>query len=568
MNSDQMEIRALLVDDDPLVCRVLKFALQQEGFKCDVAADGDIAIERLQSETYELLVTDLKMPNKNGHSLVMEVIDKGMHPIIVVHTSVDEPKLTKDLIIRGVDDVIYKPTNYASFAAKARGMVIRRHLQEQSNSRIPVQREQASAKGTTGNNGTKAQAIFQKVSLDEMGARLQDISKVKSISQVAVDVLSMVQSSKFDSQQVASMVHQNRDLTRFVLEIATSPFYNPAGTPINSIEDAVTRIGQKRVGEFLLATSAFATIAPESLPWFDLELMWKQSLASCLAVELLISQGKHFALSDGLVFSTLMHNAGRIILGKYYPEYYDKFIHCSKENNEALRNYEGQVFSKPHPQVLCDLLANWEIPNHLVEPLKHISLDYQTIASLPEAARTKAELAKLAILIGHITVGKWEPWEWIDLPSSEVLAHVRISSFQSIVEQIRTQLHGVECIKFDTKRKLNASNRSESLVPMRLFYCSVQPRHNDILAALLPTLGFALRIVAAPFEQMQSKAAVNHLGKITPEIATETFRRYESVCFVTGPSPSCNEDYNGKQVEIPCSVAALKNACLKVAIED
>lgn len=85
-------------------------------------------LDRIEETKYNLIVTDLCMPNKHGHALSVELLarERVSAPVIVVHTSVDDPRMTKDLLMRGVDDVVYKPTNYAAFAAKMRALVSRR----------------------------------------------------------------------------------------------------------------------------------------------------------------------------------------------------------------------------------------------------------------------------------------------------------------------------------------------------------------------------------------------------------------------------------------------------------
>ena len=120
------EFKALVVDDDPIARRLVGVALGDEGFECAYAADGDDALDQIAAKQFDLVVTDLCMPHKHGHALAVELLARGNGPVIVVYTAVDDPRMTKDLITRGVDDIIYKPTNYPAFAAKTRALVQRR----------------------------------------------------------------------------------------------------------------------------------------------------------------------------------------------------------------------------------------------------------------------------------------------------------------------------------------------------------------------------------------------------------------------------------------------------------
>ncbi|MDA1053373.1 MAG: response regulator [Planctomycetota bacterium] len=73
-------LRALVVDDDPIASKTVMFALEQEGFRCDLAVDGEDALRQLDDDTYDLVVTDLRMPNKHGHALSLELLEKQPRP--------------------------------------------------------------------------------------------------------------------------------------------------------------------------------------------------------------------------------------------------------------------------------------------------------------------------------------------------------------------------------------------------------------------------------------------------------------------------------------------------------
>ena len=97
------QFKALVVDDDPIARRTVGYALGQENFSCAYAANGTDAMARLSGECFDLVVTDLRMPHKHGHQLATELLAGQQVPVIVVHSSIDDPRLTKDLMQRGVD---------------------------------------------------------------------------------------------------------------------------------------------------------------------------------------------------------------------------------------------------------------------------------------------------------------------------------------------------------------------------------------------------------------------------------------------------------------------------------
>ena len=66
------------------------------------------------------------MPNIHGHTLVVELLAGDPRPTIMVHSSIDDPRLKNALLARGVDDIVYKPADYASVAARAKALVQKR----------------------------------------------------------------------------------------------------------------------------------------------------------------------------------------------------------------------------------------------------------------------------------------------------------------------------------------------------------------------------------------------------------------------------------------------------------
>ncbi|XZE54345.1 response regulator [Planctomycetaceae bacterium SH139] len=129
MSVEQFSV--LIVDDDDVVRKMISFAMEKEGFRSDRAVDGEEALALMKQREFDLVITDLMMPNTHGHTLATELLARPDRPLVVIHTSVVEPALAKDLMLRGVDDIVFKPTDYGAFAAKMRSWVLRRRRVKQ-----------------------------------------------------------------------------------------------------------------------------------------------------------------------------------------------------------------------------------------------------------------------------------------------------------------------------------------------------------------------------------------------------------------------------------------------------
>jgi DNA-binding response OmpR family regulator len=117
---------ALVVDDDPAIRDQLVAALERESFATKFASNGTMAENLCQIYRPDVVITDLKMPRMHGHELISKLLATPAPPIIVAMTGVQEPKLVRDLYLRGVDDVIFKPFMPELIAAKLYALVLRR----------------------------------------------------------------------------------------------------------------------------------------------------------------------------------------------------------------------------------------------------------------------------------------------------------------------------------------------------------------------------------------------------------------------------------------------------------
>jgi len=144
--SETSPLRALVVDDDVLVRQATARALTQEGFVCDVAADGKQAMEKLRERTFDVAISDLRMPEMNGHRLVVEMLAMESRPAIMVLTGVAEPKLVRDLLARGVEDVVAKPANYQVLVLKAKALAERRRLPKSEGARETLSQTHGSSR--------------------------------------------------------------------------------------------------------------------------------------------------------------------------------------------------------------------------------------------------------------------------------------------------------------------------------------------------------------------------------------------------------------------------------------
>ena len=112
LDSDIKDIKVLVVEDIALNQLLMRTLLDEFGFHCEVAANGKIAVEKLQYNTYDVILMDLQMPEMNGFEATDYIRNemKSTIPIIALTADVTTVDLTKCKEV-GMNDYIAKPVD-------------------------------------------------------------------------------------------------------------------------------------------------------------------------------------------------------------------------------------------------------------------------------------------------------------------------------------------------------------------------------------------------------------------------------------------------------------------------
>jgi len=117
-------MRILVVDDEKLLVKGIKFNLENEGYQVDVGSDGVEAVEKAKSEAYDLIILDLMMPRLDGLSACMQIREFSMVPIVMLTAKSEDT----DKILGfeyGADDYLTKPFNILELKARIRALLRR-----------------------------------------------------------------------------------------------------------------------------------------------------------------------------------------------------------------------------------------------------------------------------------------------------------------------------------------------------------------------------------------------------------------------------------------------------------
>ena len=117
-------MKILVVDDEELLVKGIRFNLENEGFQVDVAYDGATAVEKARTGQFDLIILDLMMPVLSGTEACMKIREFSDVPVIMLTArSEDEDKLMG--FACGADDYVTKPFNIREVIARVRALLRR-----------------------------------------------------------------------------------------------------------------------------------------------------------------------------------------------------------------------------------------------------------------------------------------------------------------------------------------------------------------------------------------------------------------------------------------------------------
>lgn len=122
-------MKILVVDDEALLVKGMKYNLENEGYQVDVGYDGEQAVELARGGNYDLIVLDVMMPKIDGLSACMRIREFSNVPIIMLTAKgEDADKLMG--FESGADDYITKPFNILELKARIRALLRRAGMTE------------------------------------------------------------------------------------------------------------------------------------------------------------------------------------------------------------------------------------------------------------------------------------------------------------------------------------------------------------------------------------------------------------------------------------------------------
>lgn len=118
-------MRALIIEDEEGIARLLKAGLESEYFVVDVAEDGEQGSFMGRTNEYDVIILDNMLPKKHGAIVCEEIRSSGVSTPIIMLSVQSEMHTKVELLNRGADDYLTKPFSFEELIARVRALLRR-----------------------------------------------------------------------------------------------------------------------------------------------------------------------------------------------------------------------------------------------------------------------------------------------------------------------------------------------------------------------------------------------------------------------------------------------------------
>ena len=334
------KLRVLFVDDEPDILAELRRTLSsmQGEWEMEFSQGGAQALEVLNAseESFDVVVTDLRMPGMDGARLLDYVRDCHPHLIRIVSSGQSPEDRTASLNAVGLaHQYLSKPCELSTLKSVL---------------------EQACALRELLTDHRLKQAI----------ARMHTLP---SLPAVYHELMRELQWSDASLKGVGRIVARDMAMTAKVLQLVNSAFFGLRQHIADPVQ-AVIYLGLETLKALALSTQVFSQFDRAKLGHLPLKALQEHCLmVGALAKRIAETERADRQVVDYALAAGLLHDVGKLVLAVNHPQLYDEAMLLAAEQNIHPHEMEKQVFGTSHAEVGAYLLGIWGLPNPIVEAL-------------------------------------------------------------------------------------------------------------------------------------------------------------------------------------------------------
>lgn len=329
----------LFVDDEPNVLEGLQrmlFPLQGE-WNMAFAPSGARALELLEHEHFDVVVSDMRMPGMDGAQLLAEV--KKRCPDVV------------RFILTGQSDseVVYRSVGDAhQFLSKPCKPKLLKECVD------------------------KAFALRDLLCSDSLKSVVSQIQTLPPVPQVYVKLCETLKSAEYSIADVGQVIETDPAMTAKILQLTNSAFFG-IRRQVADAAQAASLLGLNTIKTLVLTTGLFAPMESSKLPrGFSIDALWQHSLVvGAYAQAICQVEGTSKEMAGDSYTAGVLHDAGRLVFASACPDDYVHLCDCAVVNDVQVADVEKTHLGCTHAEVGAYLFGIWGLPHPIIEAVAY-----------------------------------------------------------------------------------------------------------------------------------------------------------------------------------------------------
>ena len=328
--------RILFVDDEPMVLKGLQRTLRKMRKEWDMAftASGKEALDILDQQPMDVIVSDLKMPQMDGMQLLTEVKSRHPHVARIILSGHLEHEMTLQSVqyahqnlSKPCDANILKQTLAKLFA-------LRDILADESVKKIVLQ-----------------------------------IESLPSLPAIYSEIIEEMQSEDPSIKKIGAIISKDLSMTAKILQVVNSVFFG-FSRKIGSPQEAVVLLGLETIKALVLSVKIFSEFSHKKFAWFKIDELFNHSMSVSTYAKTIIKTEK---LGQDLISYSLMagllHDLGKLILATNFPKSYKEVLTAAKGSDRNLWDLEYEAFGTSHAEIGAYLMGLWSLETPIIEAI-------------------------------------------------------------------------------------------------------------------------------------------------------------------------------------------------------
>jgi HD-like signal output (HDOD) protein len=347
-----MKKNILIVDDDITTLSSLREILDTEAYNFYQAENAENALKMVEQNKINLFISNLNLPGMDGIALLKKIKRQSPLTIRLAYSETSSEVLFFKLFNNNLcKQLLESPIDKYGLVKIVNGLF----------------------------------AMEEKLRARELLSTINMLDKLPVLPDTYINVNQMIEDEE-DIDNIAAVIEKDASLSLKILQVANSAFYR---IKTGSIKTAIMTLGLVNIKNIILTTSIFDFFDNNS---HRKKLLWKHALTTNNIVLGIYRTLLNKGLSNLYSSAGMLHDVGKIVLCKNYPENYMKIFQMVHDNRVTFTEAENEVLNISNGEVGAYLLDWWDIPSPIVEA----ALFHETPQAASEANRELLSVIHIA----------------------------------------------------------------------------------------------------------------------------------------------------------------------------